>query len=952
MNAEKIFQQQTGALPLSDTKALLEAAKAEKQPALVASIFLVDASFSSDLLARLSVVRAKLIDLIKQHASSCDYIWHREPPSISIQQQPPHLLLRLRTGDCVEDEWFITHILHQATKQIDNLAISVEDEDGQFLLIEAAEALPKWVEPENIQNRVWIFQGHLHLVPLHYRSTPTKTSQQHSGDEEITPLSVEDALELIADSTKLTRAPDNAEAAAFERLKEYPVAASDNQHVTLAYLSRRVARLLKREPQLVTSAIEALLSRDVVSTRAFNRMKHFPVEPSTDSDQMQVDADDDKNIILTPLRLTRLLYAQLCHDRFFPPQSFGKSWQADVEKYRLRMQSAATGAVEDEDAVQAEVRQGRWRDIGAKVWCGLEMAYEASIARRSAKMRQSTGTKNASSGDYSQFLESLAKLGYFGDEMQGSARWQELEQDAKAQWTKLASQSGPTDAQEDDPHANLSERIDALLSQTATSPDEPISVPPESSAVRIASLEDNEDWMNIDIDDLDAQLEARVGGGKSEQDYEERALSQLQNLATKMEGFLQGEGDERGATFDDEMDEDDDIHDDDVDEDDGDEERQLRRQVDKLRQSLTAEETQARIAKLVPPLTEEEMRRKPPAPSEEPMQTEQPESFVDLLDKMARERAAADEGKIGTEQTEDRLAQSTRTSQVEQAIRRRLAAQRMREISDKIAKEHHDGASDSEGDEEIEQEQSPEVRRQRAAEYDLEPDQEDDEQGEEAEMPEEDLEEEEFLHFARQTLGLSIEQYNAILDKRRDRGGESALRTACEELSTDELAGPAIAYVPTSRGKEQPTQEERPRPGAPSGTAEQLAEAFVKQPAAETGATRSGGQNYLNDFDALMDEMDRRLAIQKEQVQQAQASPSAAKDEAPRNRDARTEEQMLEEELLSKLAEALPRDGEERANLIQHMLRSFQAQGGAAGPVSTLAGRFGVGNLPLNQDER
>jgi len=34
------------------------------------------------------------------------------------------------------------------------LYISVKDNDGEFLLIEAANYLPKWLEPENCENRV------------------------------------------------------------------------------------------------------------------------------------------------------------------------------------------------------------------------------------------------------------------------------------------------------------------------------------------------------------------------------------------------------------------------------------------------------------------------------------------------------------------------------------------------------------------------------------------------------------------------------------------------------------------------------------------------------------------------------------------------------------------------------------------------------------------------------
>ena len=34
---------------------------------------------------------------------------------------------------------------------------SVKDNDGEFLLIEAANFLPKWLEPENCENRVSFF---------------------------------------------------------------------------------------------------------------------------------------------------------------------------------------------------------------------------------------------------------------------------------------------------------------------------------------------------------------------------------------------------------------------------------------------------------------------------------------------------------------------------------------------------------------------------------------------------------------------------------------------------------------------------------------------------------------------------------------------------------------------------------------------------------------------------
>ena len=40
---------------------------------------------------------------------------------------------------------------------ITNTWSSVYDSDGEFLLIEAAEALPSWVKPTNSENRVRLF---------------------------------------------------------------------------------------------------------------------------------------------------------------------------------------------------------------------------------------------------------------------------------------------------------------------------------------------------------------------------------------------------------------------------------------------------------------------------------------------------------------------------------------------------------------------------------------------------------------------------------------------------------------------------------------------------------------------------------------------------------------------------------------------------------------------------
>lgn len=70
---------------------------------------------------------------------------------------PAHLSGSTEFGDNVEDEWFVVFLLKRITCTFGELAASIRDNDGEFLLIEAAEFLPKWLDPDSSENRV---RGH------------------------------------------------------------------------------------------------------------------------------------------------------------------------------------------------------------------------------------------------------------------------------------------------------------------------------------------------------------------------------------------------------------------------------------------------------------------------------------------------------------------------------------------------------------------------------------------------------------------------------------------------------------------------------------------------------------------------------------------------------------------------------------------------------------------------
>lgn len=74
--------------------------------------------------------------------------------SLILEQLSSHLYGITYYGDNIEDEWFIVYLLQQITKHVTSLVARVIDSDGEFLLIEAANYLPLWANPDTCENRV------------------------------------------------------------------------------------------------------------------------------------------------------------------------------------------------------------------------------------------------------------------------------------------------------------------------------------------------------------------------------------------------------------------------------------------------------------------------------------------------------------------------------------------------------------------------------------------------------------------------------------------------------------------------------------------------------------------------------------------------------------------------------------------------------------------------------
>lgn len=97
-----------------------------------------------------------------------NYIWHHaQPPSIQSTHSDPSLIqIKLRYGQSIQDEWFLVSCLFQISLSYDVL-IQITDDDGEFLLIEAAQHLPKWITPHLANGRVKNLHHPSHHLRLH-----------------------------------------------------------------------------------------------------------------------------------------------------------------------------------------------------------------------------------------------------------------------------------------------------------------------------------------------------------------------------------------------------------------------------------------------------------------------------------------------------------------------------------------------------------------------------------------------------------------------------------------------------------------------------------------------------------------------------------------------------------------------------------------------------------------
>ncbi|PBL00901.1 SGT1-domain-containing protein [Armillaria gallica] len=769
-----------------------------------------------------------------------DFIWHRDAFELKVVPNPDFegqwmLEGRMRVGDSVDDEWCTVWLLKEISNKWD-VVISVWDTDGEFLLIEAADALPSWVTPSNSENRVWIYSSHLHLIPLSHVSPPSrwrrrrKISASKDNDEEDYTIqdededfiAVGDALKLVRDASVDTRTSIAVENLVWDRISLYPEAVRRHVHVTKAHLPADIAKALAINPPLIQKAVEAFYTRDGIQLRAAHKMSRF--SPSTS--------------VVSTVKMTRTAYAQLTGQKFFPPKVFGRWSESEGSK------------------------EWRWKDTGMKIAVGFEILFQESKGRVTATNGTAEGLsasiaakKDALRRDpeYVKYIQNLVSAGYFRSELEGSQLWNSLEDKAAEIFVDVRKQDDHT-------RRSFASLVTNAISQA------------RDSVSYVTAEEDNDEWLTIDAQDFDDLLQKSSKSQKSdvmdvdmsdktpEDKIASDQASRLKDLASKVEEFVEGEGDMEGAKFEDEDFSDEEFSDGSMstNSDDQDEEDPIKRQAD--------------MDKLVPSLD----------PSE---YGQMPASFHSNSQKVGPMG-----GKDDTEKKTDKNEATYNTEHPGKPLRPPI-----------LPRDKYDGVdSDDESDEEDAEMDSEDEEDQPQVVGDVEVD-----MGEE---------EEEFLEFSRQALGISDEQWSDIVKDRKDRGA-----FVPKNIST------ASPFRSSKHGDTERSPEPGPRPNV---------------------------NPNLDSFEAVMKAMDAELARSRGGNTTSQSDKGKGKAKVTSENEDDDIEAAMEAELKAALEGRDDEDEEEPMdyNLIKNFLESFKSQGGLSGPVSNLAGRLQPGwTLPRDE---
>lgn len=277
-----------------------------------------------------------------------DYIWQRDDFNLQLRREDGVWCLRGQTnfGDSVADEWLIVWLLLELSKKFPDTWIRIYDNDGEFLLIEAADKLPNWLNPDVAENRVWLNAGKLVIIPLAKEPVAPKA------------LTLPDALHTLSVSPDTILHDASIDVEAFHRIRNHPFDIPSNLHTAVITIPRKLVYILHRLPSSISPATEAFYLRDPISLKPLQR---------PDPSNLRFPPED---FVTISTRFSKVSYAQLKSQQFIVPPA----WRSAMAKLMGERELSAK-----------EVAR---LETGMKVGCGYEMLVSDPMKRNDKVVRE------------------------------------------------------------------------------------------------------------------------------------------------------------------------------------------------------------------------------------------------------------------------------------------------------------------------------------------------------------------------------------------------------------------------------------------------------------------------------------------------------------------------------------------------------------------------------------
>lgn len=419
------------------------------------------------------------------------YMWHNEPFSLVTRKH--YLHGRMKIGDNVEDEWYVISMLFKLTVFKSNIVVKVWDQDGEVLLIEAADHLPKWAQdPDTAENRVYIYQNQLHLIPI------------AQNPSQLTPLpvgvpSIEDGVNTVKNFQECTRASNKIQSIIKKRMKSYPDDWSDQEQFTHVIVPEKMNNLLKSVPKhLISAAIRCFYTRDVLDLRNCRTLKNFPPE----------------NLMKFGIPLSKCLYAMLAKQQFKPDKR--SNWPMPPQSSR--------------DEYKAS-------DLGFKLTCGFEML----LAQCNGKDKESTIDISSTLDElrYERFEKSLSDNGYFENELRGSQKWKLLTYQAREYFKSSFAQNDSTDSKNDDGNTFSAQLKHFVTQIEKRESDARIILEKPIESELPMKPPDDDSWLDYEQESFDEMLKSHFNLEKmGAEKFKSANIPKEEAIPTQMKSFL------------------------------------------------------------------------------------------------------------------------------------------------------------------------------------------------------------------------------------------------------------------------------------------------------------------------------------------------------------------------------------------------------------------------------